>query len=79
MNEAVASLTSAGLLTRKEDPQNRRILLADLTQAGSTVLAVCEKEVDRVEEMLLKDMVPHDVKELRRLMRQTLSRVRQTV
>ncbi len=49
MNELIANLEARGLLSRMEDPENRRVLLVSLTQAGSDLIAACDRKVDGLE------------------------------
>jgi DNA-binding MarR family transcriptional regulator len=49
MNELIAGLESRGLISRREDPDNRRVLLVSLTEAGRELLRVCDLDVDTFE------------------------------
>ena len=49
MNELIANLVARGLLQRKEDPDNRRVLLVSLTEAGRELLEGCDRKVDVLE------------------------------
>jgi len=49
MNELIANLVARGLLQRKEDPDNRRVLLVSLTEAGRDLLEGCDRKVDVLE------------------------------
>jgi DNA-binding MarR family transcriptional regulator len=49
MNELIANLEGRGFLSRKEDPENRRVLLVSLTDAGRDLLAACDRKVDVLE------------------------------
>ena len=49
MNELIANLVARGLLQRKEDPDNRRVLLVSLTDVGRELLDACDRKVDVLE------------------------------
>jgi DNA-binding MarR family transcriptional regulator len=49
MNELIANLVARGLLQRKEDPDNRRVLLVSLTDGGRELLEACDRKVDVLE------------------------------
>ncbi len=49
MNELIANLVARGLLQRKEDPDNRRVLLVSLTDKGRELLEGCDRKVDVLE------------------------------
>jgi DNA-binding MarR family transcriptional regulator len=49
MNELIANLVARGLLQRKEDPDNRRVLLVSLTDVGRELLDTCDRKVDVLE------------------------------
>jgi DNA-binding MarR family transcriptional regulator len=49
MNELIANLVARGLLQRKEDPDNRRVLLVSLTDQGRELLEACDRKVDVLE------------------------------
>ena len=50
----IHQLESKGLLARRIDPNNRRLLRIRLTKSGHKLLAECDKAVDRLEARLLK-------------------------
>ncbi|WP_163509124.1 MarR family winged helix-turn-helix transcriptional regulator [Fodinicola acaciae] len=58
MHEMVLTLEKRGLIGRQPKDGNRRILLADLTDAGRTLLAECEPAVHELEHALLADLTP---------------------
>lgn len=49
MNELIGSLHRRGLITRQEDPTNRRILRMSLTLEGKRMIKVCDAAVDGIE------------------------------
>ncbi|MDQ0380961.1 DNA-binding MarR family transcriptional regulator [Amycolatopsis thermophila] len=53
MHTMVLTLEKSGLIQREEDPRNRRVLLAALTERGRAVLDECEPLVRRIEDRLL--------------------------
>lgn len=65
MNQIVAQLEAADLITREPDPANWRILRASLTGEGERRLAACEAAVDRIETRMLDALDPESVDRLR--------------
>jgi DNA-binding MarR family transcriptional regulator len=55
-NQVVAALEAKGLVERRENEVNRRILDLHLSKAGKSVLASCDKELDRVEQQLVGEL-----------------------
>jgi DNA-binding MarR family transcriptional regulator len=49
MNELIGNLEARGLVQRREDPENRRVLLVSLTDEGRSLLAQCDRKVDGLE------------------------------
>jgi DNA-binding MarR family transcriptional regulator len=47
-------------VTRHPHPAHARILQADLTQAGRTVLRACHRAADAVQEQMLAALTPRD-------------------
>ncbi len=68
MNEIVAGLEGRGLLARSESAQNRRILTANLTAEGASVLGEADAIADRIELAFFGDLSEEDFVELRRLL-----------
>ena len=58
MHEMVLALEKRGLIARTPKPDNRRVLLAGLTDEGRAVLAGCAPAVAEVEGALLADLSP---------------------
>lgn len=50
MGQMLTNLQEAGLLTRTEDPSNRRILRVALTDAGRKLVRQCDAEMKAIEE-----------------------------
>jgi DNA-binding MarR family transcriptional regulator len=76
MNEVVASLEKAGLLSRTEDPNNRRVLGIRLTKAGRDVIARCDSIVDRLESEAFGSLPKAQLRDLRAGLRSVLDDVR---
>ena len=76
MNEVVAGLEKMGLLSRSEDPANRRILSVRLTDAGQKLVVKCEGMVDRLEAEAFGVMSKTELKNLRNSLRAVLDDVR---
>jgi len=49
MNTLISALHKRGLVARKKDAKNKRILLISLTERGRETMAACERIVDRLE------------------------------
>jgi DNA-binding MarR family transcriptional regulator len=60
MQQLVASMERDGLIERRPDEVNRRILRAWLTEHGAEVLRACHRGVDRVEEQMLSMLSPDE-------------------
>lgn len=58
MHEMVLALEKRGLIARTPKPDNKRVLLAGLTDAGRALLAECAPAVAEVEDALLADLSP---------------------
>ncbi|WP_309084684.1 MarR family transcriptional regulator [Chelativorans sp.] len=69
MNELIGGLHKRGLILRKEDPANRRILRMSLTPEGRKLIAACEEVADAVERDVFGFMTAEQYNELRRLTR----------
>jgi DNA-binding MarR family transcriptional regulator len=69
MNELIAGLQHRGLILRKEDPANRRILRMRLTAKGLKMVAACDVLADQVETEVFSFMRPQDYLRLRELTR----------
>src|SRR3954467_4595558 len=58
MHQLIATMERDGLIERRPDEANRRILRAWLTGHGAQVLQACHQAVDRVEERMLSPLTP---------------------
>jgi DNA-binding MarR family transcriptional regulator len=76
MNEVVAGLEKAGLLSRSEDPNNRRVLGIRLTRAGRDLVQKCDALVDRFEAEAFACVSQTQLHELREALRAVLDEVR---
>lgn len=56
MADVVAALEGRGLITRRRDPANRRVLLISLTEAGHLLLAGHDDAVHALEERMLSGL-----------------------
>ena len=77
MNEIINGLEQRGLVTRKEDPANRRILRMKLTAQGRKLLKKCEDIADRIEEAAFDWIEPHEYEALRQSLRSLLRGLRE--
>ena len=78
MNELIANLEARGLLLRKEDPENRRVLLVSLTEAGSDLLAACDRKVDGLEVEFFASLNTADHGMLRKLLEILIDDIRRS-
>ncbi|MGC9671214.1 MarR family winged helix-turn-helix transcriptional regulator [Planosporangium sp. 12N6] len=60
MHQLVATMERDGLIERRPDEANRRILRAWLTGHGAGVLRSCHLAVDRLEEQMLSALTPRE-------------------
>jgi DNA-binding MarR family transcriptional regulator len=63
MNQVLQELEQKGWVARHPDPAHARILQADLTPAGRTVLRACRLAVDAVEEQMLAPLAPAEIEQ----------------
>jgi DNA-binding MarR family transcriptional regulator len=68
MNEVLAQLTTQKLIQRRPDPNHGRAIRTDLTARGERVLAVCDNEVDALEDDLLAGMHISEVEQFHELL-----------
>jgi len=73
MNQLVASLESEGLIERRADPVNRKILRATLTKRGQKVVNACHSAVDELETTMLANLTATQAREFRRSIERTLT------
>jgi DNA-binding MarR family transcriptional regulator len=65
MSEVLRALETKGLVARRDHPGHGRILPAELTRRGRTVLATCDRAVDELEEEMLREVGGRDRSALR--------------
>jgi DNA-binding MarR family transcriptional regulator len=73
MNQLVATMERDGLIERRPDPLNRRILRAALTDRGAEVLASCHAAVEDLESRVLVALTPAEAQQFRRFLERTLT------
>lgn len=66
MNEVVLELERRKLLTREPDPNNQRILRAQLTRSGRKVIDAWETRIAKLEERLLDGFSEQEARRFRR-------------
>jgi len=72
MNQLVAALERDGLIERRADAVNRKILRAWLTERGRQVLDSCHRAVDNVEQRMLAGFTTGQVRDFRQALEKTL-------
>lgn len=78
MNELVTDLEERGLVRRKEDPANRRVLLVSLTKDGLNLLIEADQSIDKLEAEFFSCLSPDDQEALRTLATTVVTHVRRT-
>ncbi|MBL4890825.1 MAG: MarR family transcriptional regulator [Rhizobiaceae bacterium] len=76
MNETVTGMERRGLLERREQQSNKRILVAFLTLEGEELLKKCDSIADEIDTEAFGDMSDEDFKTLRELLRDRLKKQR---
>lgn len=59
--QAVQALADAGLVTRDDDPDDRRVYRVSLTAHGAAVLTTVERELTEVEAQIV-ELLPEDAR-----------------
>jgi DNA-binding MarR family transcriptional regulator len=72
-NLLVGLLERIGLIERRADPMNRKILRAWLTDEGRRVLKLCHLAVDDLETQMLGAFTPDQAKQFRWSLERTLT------
>lgn len=75
-NEVVKTLEANGWVTREADPVNRRVVLLQLTDAGTALLEKCDEAAERVEHTMLDDMDISAAQTLRVLLQASVRNLR---
>ncbi|VCU70362.1 Transcriptional regulator HosA [Pigmentiphaga humi] len=77
MGQLLSTLEERGLLERKEDANNRRILRIGLTAAGCKVVEAGTRDMARLEEEAFSSLSAKELKTLRGLLRTLVDDLRQ--
>lgn len=72
IGEYVKALAALGLVERRDDPGNRRILLVSTSPQGRALLMRCEAAIDEAEQVFLNCLDPEE----RATLRHALARLR---
>jgi DNA-binding MarR family transcriptional regulator len=67
MNEIIAALHRKGLMKRRENPENRRVLRLGLTREGTRLLAESDRRIDRMEADIFRCLAAKDLTAFRSL------------
>jgi len=78
MNELIGGLEDRGLISRREDPENRRVLLVSLTQTGHELLRACDLDVDALENVYFAALTDQQHDAFREAMEILLAESRRT-
>lgn len=73
MNVMVRTLEERGLISRDRDPDNRRVLVASLTDQGRDLLDRAAPEIDGIESCVHAGMTPRRGVEFRAALQQSLA------
>jgi DNA-binding MarR family transcriptional regulator len=76
MNELIGNLEARGLVARREDPENRRVLLVALTESGRELLAQCDRTVDELEGDFFASVDAADLASLRKILERLIAETR---
>lgn len=76
-NEMTMALERKGLLQRRDDPVNRRIVALHLTAAGRALLSRCDAHVDALEARMLGVLPRGDRRRFVEMMRACLGALRE--
>lgn len=76
MGQLLTTLEERGLLERREDSNNRRILRITLTPAGREVVEAGTRDMAKLEEDAFRSLSPKELKTLRSLLRTVISDLR---
>ena len=64
MNELLAAMDAAGLVSRQADPTHGRIVRTTMTEAGRRLLVRCNAVIDEVTERMLSGLSEQDRRDL---------------
>lgn len=76
MGQMLTVLQEGGLLTRTEDPSNRRLLQVSLTAAGRVLVRQCDAEMSAIEDQVLSGFQPRQIEVLRSSLMTIVQRAR---
>lgn len=76
MNPVIFALEDKQLITRAEDPDNRRILRVSLTASGRRLLEACDERIDALESRLLLPLSKNRLAQLRSTLSELLEHAR---
>ncbi|MBL7817799.1 MAG: MarR family transcriptional regulator [Saprospiraceae bacterium] len=76
MNEVVTTLQRKGLIEKKSNSDNKRVLLIGLTPKGVEVLTKCNEAIDTVESELFRPFSEKELTQYRNLIGKLLAHVR---
>ncbi|MEP6906931.1 MAG: MarR family transcriptional regulator [Pseudoxanthomonas sp.] len=65
MGQVLASLEEGGLLKRREDPGNRRVLRVAMTAEGRKLVQRCDKQMEKIELEVFGNLDDSDVEAFR--------------
>lgn len=77
MGQVLTTLEEAGLLTRTEDPANRRVLLVNLTAAGRSLVRVCDAEMKLIEQAAFAGIDPKTLAAMRSGLQTVVTQLRE--
>lgn len=66
MADMVTALEKRGLIARRRNPDNRRVLLISLTETGRALLAAHDEAVEALEERMLAGLTARQRRDLER-------------
>lgn len=75
MTRHLDNLVEAGLLARSRDPDDRRIMRVELTDAGEEAFHRLRKAASAFDEQLRSGFADHEVAQLRALLERLRSRI----
>jgi len=76
MNALIGALEEKELISRREAPENRRILRTTLTRAGRELLAACDAAIDRAEADLFGKLAKSELVALRQALQKLVMTTR---
>jgi DNA-binding MarR family transcriptional regulator len=77
MNEHVRVLERKKLLKKKTDPSHRKILRIALTTKGNEILDACNRELDVMEGMFLRQLSAKEIETMKNLIGKILTSLKE--